>query len=182
MEVVPFKLKYTPDVLSWVKTEADMVQWAGHTFVWPLTQRQFREHLKGRRTPLPSLYPFALLHRGRVAGYCELSNHRRSANSAMLSRVIIAPRRRARGCAAFMVREVLRFGFANLELNRIDLGVFDFNEAAIQCYKRIGFVHEGTLRQSARVGSSYWNCHLMSVLRGEWTDGRGAIPTEKQSG
>ncbi len=182
MEVVAFKLKYVPEVLSWVKTEADMVQWAGHSFVWPLTQRQFREHLKGRGMPLSSLYPFALLLRGRLVGYCELSNHRRSAKSAMLSRVIIAPRRRGRGLGAFMVRDVLRFGFSDLELNRIDLGVFDFNEAAIRCYKRIGFVHEGTLRQSAKVGDSYWNCHLMSILREEWTDGGGVIPTMKQSG
>ncbi len=173
MEILRFKMKYAPVILSWVKTEADTVQWAGHALVWPITQKQFRAHLRESQGQPPSLYPFALLNRGRVAGYCELSNHQRHSGSAMLSRVIVAPRRRGKGYATFMVREVLRIGFADLELNRVWLGVFDFNEAAIECYRRAGFVHEGTLRQSAKVGESYWNCHLMSILRKEWTNGPG---------
>ena len=175
-------MKSVPEILSWVKTETDVVQWAGHAFVWPMTQRQFREHLKESKTRLPSLYPFALLNRGRVAGYCELANHQRNSGSTMLSRVIVAPRHRGKGYGTFMVREVLRFGFVDLGLNRIWLGVFDFNEAAIGCYKRTGFVLEGTLRQSAKVGDAYWNCHLMSILRKEWTNGRGTIPALEQSG
>jgi hypothetical protein len=27
---------------------------------------------------------------------------------------------------------------------------------------------EKTLRESAKVGDSYWNCHIMSILRREW--------------
>jgi RimJ/RimL family protein N-acetyltransferase len=182
MEVLPFKLKYMSDILSWVKTEAEMVQWAGHAFVWPMTQRQFREHLKGSKTLFPSLYSFVLSNRGRVAGYCELSHHQRNSKSAMLSRVIVAPRHRGKGYGTLMIREVLQCGFADLGLNRIGLGVFDFNEAAIKCYQRAGFVREGTLRQSAKVGDSYWNCHLMSILQKEWTNGCGVTPTGEQPG
>lgn len=182
VEVLRFKTKYMSNVLSWVRTEADMVQWAGHAFVWPMTQRQFRAHLRESKTRLPSLYPFALLNRGRAVGYCELSNHQRNSDAAMLSRVIVAPRHRGKGYGAFMIRGVLRFGFVDLGLNRVWLGVFDFNQAAIECYRRTGFVLEGTLRQSAKVGDSYWNCHLMSILRREWMNGRGVTPPQQQSG
>jgi RimJ/RimL family protein N-acetyltransferase len=182
MEVLPFKLKYVPDILSWVKTEAEMVQWAGHAFVWPMTDRQFRAHLKQARAPLPTLYPFALVDRRRLVGYCELSDHRRASNSAMLSRVIVAPRRRGNGYGTLMIQEALRLGFVEFGVNRIGLGVFDFNEAAIKCYERAGFIREGTLRESAKVGDSYWNCHLMSILQKEWTHRRAMAPILEKPG
>lgn len=176
MELVPVRLKHIHDILSWIKTEADMVQWAGHVFAWPLTERQFREHLQESKVQPPSLYPFILANRKRVVGYCELSDYRRNFNSAMLSRVIISPKRRSKGLGTFMVNEVLRFGFADLGLNRIGLGVFDFNKADIRCYTKAGFVFEDTLRQSAKVGNSYWDCRLMSILRNEWKKNRWGKP------
>ena len=67
-----------------------------------------------------------------------------------------------------MLTGALCYGFQKLQLNRIGLTVFDFNAPAINCYKKLGFVLEGTLRQPVKVGSSYWNCHLMSILQKEW--------------
>ena len=68
-----------------------------------------------------------------------------------------------------MLKEVLNFGFDTLNLNRVALGVFDFNEAAIKCYEKLGFSLEGTTRESAKAGDTYWNCHLMSILKKEWS-------------
>ena len=145
-----------------------MAQWAGPIFHWPLTQKQFRKHLETARSEPPTLNPFGLYHRSRIIGYCELSGHNRKSNSAIASRIIISPRKRNKGLGQFMLMKLLEFGFDEINLNRIGLGVFDFNTSAIQCYKNLGFVHEGTLRQSAKVNGAYWNCHLMSILHKEW--------------
>lgn len=80
----------------------------------------------------------------------------------------ISPGHRNKGFSQIMIDHVLRFGFQELELNRIGLSVFDFNKPAIKCYKKLGFTLEGTLRESARVNNSFWNCHMMSILRKEW--------------
>jgi RimJ/RimL family protein N-acetyltransferase len=168
MEVTAFKLKHTRDILSWIKTEVDMVQWAGPVFSWPMTQKQFISHIKAGKAAPPTLYPFVLLHQNSVVGYCKLSNHNRNSNSATLSRVAVSPNHRNHGMATFMISNVINFGFNNLCLNRISLSVFDFNEAAIRCYEKIGFCLEGTLRKSAKAVDSYWNCHMMSILRSEW--------------
>jgi RimJ/RimL family protein N-acetyltransferase len=69
-----------------------------------------------------------------------------------------------------MISGVLKFGFDGLGLNRIGLGVFDFNKQAIKCYKNMGFKPEGTLRQTAKVGDSFWSCNMMSILSKEWPD------------
>ena len=174
-----FKRRDVPELVSWVETEAEMVQWTGSVFTWPLTENQFRQHLEAADMRPPTLYAFGLYERSRIIGYCELSQHRRQACSAMLSRVIVCPRRRQRGWGKSMVRQVLAFGFEQLELHRIGLGVFDFNEAAIRCYAEAAFTHEGTLRDSARVGNRYWSCHLMSILCHEW---RRDIPPVSPSG
>ncbi len=168
MKIKPLRQKYIPEILSWIKTEADMIQWAGSVFNWPLTQKQFREHLKAAKAQPPTLYPFTLCNGEKLLGYCEISNHNRNSDSAMLSRVIIAPGRRGKGLGEFMIKEALQFGFSELGLNRIGLGVFDFNHAATRCYSKAGFVLEGTKRESARTGNSFWNCHLMSILKREW--------------
>ncbi len=72
----------------------------------------------------------------------------------------------------FVATRILALDFelfiGDLGLNRLGLGVFAFNEVAIKCYTRAGFVCEGNLRQVVKVGNSYWNCSLMGILRREW--------------
>ncbi|MFC1495272.1 GNAT family N-acetyltransferase [Thermodesulfobacteriota bacterium] len=168
MEIIPLKSKYIREIVSWIKSESDMVQWAGLVFTWPMTQKQFKEHIKKGKKETQTLFPFVMVNDNRLIGYCELSAFHRHTNQARLTRVIISPWHRNKGMAAVMLKEVLNFGFETLDLNRIALGVFDFNEAAIKCYKKLGFSLEGTMRESAKTGNTYWNCYLMSILRKEW--------------
>jgi RimJ/RimL family protein N-acetyltransferase len=46
--------------------------------------------------------------------------------------------------------------------------LFDFNEAAIRCYEKCGFVKERLLRDARRVGNEYWSLYIMSILETEW--------------
>jgi RimJ/RimL family protein N-acetyltransferase len=168
LQIKRFREKDVRSVCSWIKSERVLVQWAGPIFSWPFTQKQFREQLQTAKGESPTLYPFGLYRGDTVIGYCELAAYSRRANSAQLSRVIVSPKYRNKGFAQIMIDSVLRFGFQELELNRIGLGVFDFNTPAIKCYKKLGFVLEGTLRESAKVGNSFWDCLIMSILRKEW--------------
>lgn len=85
MKLERFRRKHIREVLSWVKDEAQMVQWAGPAFSWPLTQKQFRKHLEAAKIESPTLYPFGLYHRSRIIGYCELWGYNRKSNSAVAS-------------------------------------------------------------------------------------------------
>jgi len=133
-----------------------------------LTAKQFRHHLLAAAVGPATLFAFGLYEGRQVRGYCELSDCRRAARSAVLARVIVRPEDRGQGWGRFMVHGAVAFGFERLGLHRIGLGVFDFNEAALRCYARVGFRQEGTLRDSVCVAGAYWNCHMMSVLRHEW--------------
>ncbi len=63
---------------------------------------------------------------------------------------------------------ILAYGFNTLNLNRIYLRVYEENIGGIKCYKRSGFVPEGTLREAGFSEGKFVNHHIMSVLRREF--------------
>lgn len=65
------------------------------------------------------------------------------------------------------MRTLCGYGFNVMNLHRIELTVFDWNERAIRCYERIGFQREGVLRD-AIFKAGRWNDLIeMSLLKGE---------------
>ena len=69
---------------------------------------------------------------------------------------------------------LLRFAFQEMNLNRVWLHVFEFNERAISCYKKCGFQVEGRLRQHRFSQGRYWDTIVMGVLREEFQALHGA--------
>ncbi len=65
-------------------------------------------------------------------------------------------------------RLMLLHGFETLNLNRIQLRVYDTNPRAIRAYQKAGYTHEGVLRQAQFLEGRYVDMHVMSVLRAEW--------------
>jgi RimJ/RimL family protein N-acetyltransferase len=65
-------------------------------------------------------------------------------------------------------RCLLRYGFADLNLERIWLRVFASNERAIRLYQKLGFQVEGRLRRAAVIRGSVEDVILMGLLREEW--------------
>jgi len=51
-----------------------------------------------------------------------------------------------------------RYGFEELNLNRIWLRVYDTNPRARKAYEKAGFVYEGTLRQAEYKHGRYIRC------------------------
>jgi RimJ/RimL family protein N-acetyltransferase len=63
---------------------------------------------------------------------------------------------------------LLEYAFNLLNLNSVMLGVFSFNERAIQCYKSVGFKEIGRRRQSRLIGGKYYDGVLMDILAEEF--------------
>ena len=73
---------------------------------------------------------------------------------------------------------LLRFAFGEMNLHRVMLHVFEFNERAIACYKKCGFQIEGRLRQHYYGEGRYWDDFVMGVLRDEFEALHGIAPKE----
>lgn len=75
-----------------------------------------------------------------------------------------------KGYGTEAMRLLVRYGFDVLNLNRIFLQVFDNNPRAIRSYEKVGFVHEGRLRQDVYKNGSYHDVLVMGILRSEWRE------------
>jgi len=63
---------------------------------------------------------------------------------------------------------MLKHGFETLNLNRIWLRVYEDNPRAIRCYEKVGYIHEGQMRQARFSKGTYSDILIMGVVKEEW--------------
>ncbi|WP_246941528.1 GNAT family N-acetyltransferase [Bacillus pinisoli] len=163
---------------SWVTSPEFNVQWSGDYFQFPLEDEQLSKYIKGVNTPESNTYIFKVIdiESGTSIGHIALSKIDRKHLSARVGKVLVGdPSYRGKGIGEQMIREVLHFAFDQLQLHRVCLGVFDFNEGAIACYEKAGFQKEGLLRDYRKVGQEYWSIWEMSILEDEWRSQKAEI-------
>jgi RimJ/RimL family protein N-acetyltransferase len=68
---------------------------------------------------------------------------------------------------------MLRYAFEALNLNRVWLEVYEYNQRGLRCYEKLGFRKEGVQRQENYRDGRYWDTILMGLLRSEWEERRG---------
>lgn len=62
------------------------------------------------------------------------------------------------------------FVFDQMNLNRLQLDVSDFNERAYRCYLKCGFKEEGRLRHRYYNNGSYVDSIIMGILKEEYQE------------
>ena len=83
--------------------------------------------------------------------------------------LLIEPAHQEKGFALDATMALLQFAFDDLNLNRIYLHVFNWNEPAIKLYLGCGFQKEGLLRQSVYKDGGFQDVLLMAILRDEFS-------------
>lgn len=63
---------------------------------------------------------------------------------------------------------MVQYAFDTLNLNRVWLHVFEYNQRGIRAYEKVGFKREGVLRQQCYREGRYWDVFVMAILRDEW--------------
>jgi RimJ/RimL family protein N-acetyltransferase len=66
------------------------------------------------------------------------------------------------------LRVTLRFAFEELDLHRVTLNVFGNNVRAMRAYERVGFRHEGRLREAMLRDGGRIDILQMGILHSEW--------------
>jgi RimJ/RimL family protein N-acetyltransferase len=73
-----------------------------------------------------------------------------------------------KGHGTAATRLILRYAFETLNLNRVWLEVYEYNQSGRRVYEKVGFRTEGVLRQHTYRQGRYWNMIIMGILREEW--------------
>jgi RimJ/RimL family protein N-acetyltransferase len=73
--------------------------------------------------------------------------------------------RQDRGYGPAAIGELLAFGFQRMNLHRIWVRVFSYNERAVRAFEKCGFAREGLLRDDVFRDGRYHDTHILSILR-----------------
>ena len=101
-------------------------------------------------------------------GFCGLHRGRPEERTADLGIMIGDKDYHERGFGTDAMLAIVRFAFEQMNLHRVSLGVFEFNQRALAVYARVGFVEEGRERHGYFQDGRYWDVVRMSVLEDEW--------------
>lgn len=153
---------------TWFKSEIEVLQWAGASLPYPLQARDFKALISRQKAGGPDVEIWAIESaNGVMVGHAQLFYNLHS-HQATLGRVALAPDLRGQELSASLIRLAIDRAFSWTWVNRLELRVYDFNQAAISAYRKAGFTYEGKRRQSTPIGNTYWNTDIMSLLREEY--------------
>ena len=82
--------------------------------------------------------------------------------------ISIGPDYQGKGYGTDAMEILLDFIFNYLNVNKVKLQVFGFNQQAIRSYEKSGFHHEGTLREEVFRFGKFHDVVVMGVLRSDW--------------
>ena len=77
---------------------------------------------------------------------------------------------RGKGVGSFSMKQMLKHGFNDMGLHRIELEVLESNDRARRLYEKSGFCYEGTKRQAVFKNGMYVNMLTMAILKDEWRE------------
>ena len=152
-------------------------EWYGDPEVWHLTSwtsaplgRPAVERLFDEREKSVADDSFAihLKDEKEPVGVISLMNASDANASADLSIILGPSEERNQGYGADAISTLLDYAFGELELHRVGLSVFEFNEPAVSTYEKLGFRKEGRYREAVKRDETFHDAILMSILQTEW--------------
>jgi RimJ/RimL family protein N-acetyltransferase len=169
VQLEPVKREYIESYLKWLN-DPEIIQYLS-IFI-PLTrmmEEDWIDNLKNRKDTLV----FAIItseenDKKKLIGNCGLHDIDWKNRHCAVGIMIGEKEYHGKGYGTEAMELLIKYGFEEVNLNRIQLHVYDFNIRAIKSYTKIGFVEEGRMRQAMFKKGEYHDMVLMSILHEEW--------------
>ncbi|MGM1048468.1 MAG: GNAT family N-acetyltransferase [Bacillota bacterium] len=110
----------------------------------------------------------ALSDTDEVIGDIALQDINHVNRNANVRIAIDSDNHKGKGYGPESIRLLLEYGFGVLNLHRIELQVFAYNERAIKAYEKVGFSREGVQRDALYYNHQYHDSIMMSILEDEY--------------
>lgn len=157
------------DVLDYLKVEGseELNKMYGFNTGTPLSKtledaKQFVEAIQNNELE------WCVEYEGRMIGQARLVVNSTD-NRARYAVGLFDPTVWGKGLGTEITKLVLTYAFTTLQLHRIDLRVLSYNERAIRCYEKCGFIQEGMEREGSLINGRYETDIIMSILNREFT-------------
>lgn len=137
----------------------------------PKTEQQLGQWVKSIQDSHDSI-AFAIrpIEEEAIVGYIELDRILWVHGVATVGIGIGTGEHRRKGYAKEALKLLMELAFNELNLHRLQLNVFNYNERAITLYESIGFRREGIYREFVHRDGRRWDMYLYGILRHEWAE------------
>jgi RimJ/RimL family protein N-acetyltransferase len=144
------------------------------------------EHWYSTRADFDDRLDLAVIDRatGSYAGEVVLNDLVPENESCSFRILLVGAEHRDRGLGTEATRLILTHAFETVGLHRVELEVYAFNPRARRVYEKVGFVYEGTKRDTLRWDGKRVDADTMSILASEWArhHGRPSRPAPGAAG
>ena len=130
--------------------------------------RQYLEYIAGHYA-IGDFYDWAIVDKvsGKMIGTCGFTRFDFQSDSGEIG-YALNPDFWGREIALEASREVMRFGFERLMLNRIEAKHLAGNDASARVMKKLGMSFEGTHRGAMMIKGGYRDVSVYAILRSEY--------------
>jgi RimJ/RimL family protein N-acetyltransferase len=155
-----------PDYVRWL-SDPEVTQFLSSDFEG-ITLQSEREWLASFQSPDNSARHFAITADGRHIGSCDIEPTPQQERIGAIGMCLGDKTAWGKGYGVTALRELLRIGFEEMGLLRIQLDVFAENRRGIRCYEKCGFRREGLQRKGFLKREEWIDVVLMAILKEEW--------------
>jgi RimJ/RimL family protein N-acetyltransferase len=136
----------------------------------PTNDNVWKKFYEKEKPQVKNEYSFAvrLVENDQLIGFCSLNDIMFNHQNAWIAIGIGEPEAQGKGYGYDTMSLLIRFAFNELNLHRVQLGVFAYNIRAIRLYEKLGFVREGTLREALLRDGQRFDLYNYGLLASEW--------------
>lgn len=82
----------------------------------------------------------------------------------------LSEHQQGQGIMTASCKRIIDYTFRTLDINRIEIKVASPNKKSQGIPRRLGFIHEGTLREALFLYDKYFDLELFSFIRSDWNN------------
>lgn len=151
IELQIFTIDDAHALISNIKDERSLLQFAGPMYRFPLTEDQLEGDLSDENR---TLFKIVDLENQNIIGHAQIFLKE---ETFLLGRILIwNANNRGKGYGKKVMQELLKYGFSHYKRKIAELNVYDWNTGAIECYKKVGFTIDPNVRKEAKIDNETW--------------------------
>jgi RimJ/RimL family protein N-acetyltransferase len=163
IELLPFTIDNTGELISNIKDEKMLLQFAGPMYHFPLTKEQLEVDLSNENR---TLFRIIEEETQNVIGHSQIFLKE---NSFLLGRILIwDENNRGKGYGKKIVHKLLEYGFSHFDKEIGELNVYDWNVGAVECYKKVGFEFDPDVMSEVSIDNETWLSLNMKIDRNKF--------------
>lgn len=164
----PYKTCDSEAIANWLQDEDVFLKWGGERFgSFPIDAKAIDEKYRlnnGDCAEADNFYPWVAVDEdNRTVGHFIMRYIHGDSRQIRFGWVVVDASIRGKGYGKQMLLPGLKYAFEILGAERVSIGVFENNEPARQCYKKVGFRETGEVSQSKP-----WKVVEMEILKEDY--------------